>query len=77
MNVYIIILTFFIPFIYSNDKNIYKSNLSDNDIFAQYYPKAKEILKEMSIKDKIAQMFFLRYNYNEVLNHIKTFLISF
>ena len=73
MNVYIIILTFFIPFIYSNDKNIYKSNLSDNDIFAQYYPKAKEILKEMSIKDKIAQMFFLRYNYNEVLNHIKTF----
>ena len=45
MNVYIIILTFFIPFIYSNDKNIYKSNLSDN-ISRNYLP--EDLINVMS-----------------------------
>ena len=70
MNIKIFILTCFIPFFYSDDKNIYKKNLSDNDMFAKYYSDAKKILKTMSPKEKIAQMFFIRYDYKKVVKHI-------
>ena len=72
MKINIIILTFFIPFIYSDDTNIYKTNLSENDMFGKYYQKAREILKSMSPNEKIAQMFFLRYNYQKVVEQINT-----
>ena len=72
MKINIIILTFFIPFIYSDDTNIYKTNLNENDMFGKYYQKAREILKSMSPKEKIAQMFFLRYNYQKVVEQINT-----
>ena len=72
MKINIIILTFFIPFIYSDDTNIYKTNLNENDMFGKYYQKAREILKSMSPNEKIAQMFFLRYNYQKVVEQINT-----
>lgn len=44
----------------NNDKN------NDNDIFGNYYSKAKKLLETMTLEEKIGQLFLVRYNKENV-----------
>lgn len=44
---------------------------TDNEIFEQYYDKAEELLKTMTLEEKVGQMFLARYPDEEVLTEIK------
>ena len=57
----------------SDDSNKYYKAITDKDIFAKLYPKAKEILKTMTDEEKIGQLLFPRYNKSNVLNEIKKY----
>ena len=69
----ILFLPFLISLINSDDSNKYYKAITDKDIFAKYYPKAKEILKKMTDEEKIGQLLFPRYNKSNVLNEIKKY----
>lgn len=47
------------------------ANLS-NDLFANYYNQAENILKNMSLEEKVGQMFLVRYPKTGVIEEIKT-----
>lgn len=50
-----------------------ESNQEDfsNELFAQYYKQAEQIMKDMTIEEKVGQMFLVRYPDNGVINQIK------
>jgi hypothetical protein len=48
----ILLLPFLISLINSDDSNKYYKAITDKDIFAKLYPKAKEILKTMTDEEK-------------------------
>ena len=42
------------------------------DIFEDYYEKARNLLKNMTLEEKVGQMFLARYPENGVIDEIKT-----
>ena len=50
-----------------------ESNQEDfsNELFAQYYKQAEQIMKDMTIEEKVGQIFLVRYPDNGVINQIK------
>ena len=50
-----------------------ESNQEDfsNELFAKYYEQAEEIMKDMTIEEKVGQMFLVRYPDNWVIEQIK------
>jgi len=44
--------------------------LSDNDLFVKYYSKADELLKNMTLEEKVSQMFLVRYPKSGVIKEI-------
>ncbi len=58
----------------SNITNTIPSNSdTSSDIFSSYYVKAEEILSNMSLEEKIGQMFLARYPSSGVLNEIRNY----
>ena len=55
-----------IKFIISIDEsNIYNKELSsEKDLFKEYYNEANDLLKNMTIEEKIGQIFYARFNDN-------------
>ena len=45
---------------------------TDNGIFAKYYEEAENLLKNMTLEEKVGQMFLARYPEEGVLDEIKT-----
>ena len=50
-----------------------ESNQEDfsNELFAKYYEQAEQIMKDMTIEEKVGQMFLVRYPDNGVIEQIK------
>ena len=44
-----------------------------SDIFGKYYEKAENLMKSMSIEEKVGQMFLVRYPENGVIEEIKNY----
>ena len=42
-----------------------------NELFAKYYEQAEQIMKDMTLEEKVGQMFLVRYPDNGVINQIK------
>ena len=63
----------------ANKENVIdnKQNNSDevtsSDLFGEYYHKAEELLNEMTLEEKVGQMFLVRYPESGVINQIKTY----
>lgn len=53
-----------------NNKTDTIENVS-NELFSQYYKKAENIMKDMSLEEKVGQMFLVRYPDSGVINQIK------
>lgn len=60
------------------DENIDKNqqedainSLKNNDLFAKYYNQAEELLKSMTLEEKVGQMFLVRFPENNVIEEIK------
>lgn len=49
-----------------------KEKMQDTDIFAQYYEQAEELMKTMTMEEKVGQMFLARYPESNVIEEIKT-----
>ena len=45
---------------------------SSKDLFEDYYPKAKSIISEMSLEEKVGQIFFPRYDKASSITEIST-----
>ena len=54
-----------------DESNIYNSTLKKSDLFGEYYDKAREIFKNMTIEEKVGQVFNVRFNDN-ISEEIKT-----
>lgn len=46
----------------NSDKNNEKIEKTNNDLFGEYYDDADKILKEMTLEEKIGQLFLVRYD---------------
>lgn len=44
-----------------------------DELFCQYYSKADKILSNMSLKEKVGQLFFVRYDYDSLEEDIKNY----
>lgn len=64
----ILLVCFCILFNNKNKKTIEKtkpvSNQYDSELFHKYYPAADKILKNMTLEEKIGQLFLVRYDFN-------------
>ena len=47
------------------------SHLEDNELFAEYYEQAEKLMENMTIEEKVGQMFLARYPENNVIQEIK------
>lgn len=69
----IICIIVYLIYILNNDEEIKKVQIdsieSTNDLFSNYYDKAKELMKDMPIEEKVGQLFLVRYH-NDVNNEI-------
>ena len=43
------------------------SHLEDNELFAEYYEQAEKLMENMTIEEKVGQMFLARYPENNVI----------
>lgn len=50
-----------------------KENNYNNELFEKYYKKAKQKVSKMSLKEKIGQLFLVRYDDYQVENQIKNY----
>lgn len=57
------------------DKDI-KVNFNDDELFASEYNKAQDKLDDMSLEEKIGQLFLVRYDKNMALSWIKDYYAS-
>ena len=48
------------------DKKIEKEEVEETGIFKDYYKKARKVVSEMTIEEKVGQLFLVRYNVNDV-----------
>ena len=46
-------------------------NQEPEELFSQYYDKAEQLMKNMTIEEKVGQMFLARYPENNVIQEIK------
>ena len=53
--------------------NEYYKNISENDIFSKHYSKAKEMIKNMTLEEKLGQLFIVRYNKDKVKEYIMNY----
>lgn len=64
----ILLVCFCILFNNKNKKTIEKtkpvSNQYDSELFHKYYPAADKILKNMTLEEKVGQLFLVRYDFN-------------
>ena len=64
----ILLVCFCILFNDKNKKTIEKtksvSNQYDSELFHKYYPAADKILKNMTLEEKVGQLFLVRYDFN-------------
>lgn len=64
----ILLVCFSILFNNKNKKTIEKtkpvSNQYDSELFHKYYPAADKILKNMTLEEKVGQLFLVRYDFN-------------
>ncbi len=64
----ILLVCFCILFNNKNKKTIGKtkpvSNQYDSELFHKYYPAADKILKNMTLEEKVGQLFLVRYDFN-------------
>ena len=51
-------------------ENVSKKNIDDYIIFKKYYKKAVKTVKNMSLKEKVGQLFLVRYNKGINNSHI-------
>ncbi len=49
------------------------ANLGKNDVFAKYYEKADEMLKNMTLEEKVGQMFLARFPESGVIEEIENY----
>ena len=55
----------------ANTTNTEKNEDVSNELFAQYYETAEKIMQDMSIEEKVGQMFLVRYPDSGVIEQIK------
>ena len=55
----------------TNTTNVEKNEDVSNELFAQYYETAEKIMQDMSIEEKVGQMFLVRYPDSGVIEQIK------
>ena len=55
----------------TNTTNTEKNEDVSNELFAQYYETAEKIMQDMSIEEKVGQMFLVRYPDSGVIEQIK------
>ena len=55
----------------TNTTNAEKNEDVSNELFAQYYETAEKIMQDMSIEEKVGQMFLVRYPDSGVIEQIK------
>ena len=55
----------------TNTTNVEKNEDVSNELFAQYYETAEKIMQDMSIEEKVGQMFLVRYPDYGVIEQIK------
>lgn len=55
----------------ANSTNTEKNEDVSNELFAQYYETAEKIMQDMSIEEKVGQMFLVRYPDSGVIEQIK------
>ena len=48
------------------NKKIEKEEVEETGIFKDYYKKARKVVSEMTIEEKVGQLFLVRYNVNDV-----------
>ena len=53
------------------DNVVANSENTSNELFSQYYAKAENIMKDMSIEEKVGQMFLVRYPDSGVIEQTK------
>lgn len=58
---------------FTNNNQTEESSVNNfsNEVFAKYYEQAEEIMKDMTIEEKVGQMFLVRYPDNGVIEQIK------
>lgn len=57
----------------SNNLNTEPIEKESTDLFGKYYNKAEEILNNMSLEEKVGQMFLVRFPESGVINEIKSY----
>ena len=57
----------------TNNQNTSTNNSSNEDVFGEYYDEAENLLKTMTLEEKVGQMFLVRYPESGVINEIKNY----
>ena len=57
----------------SNNSNTQRIEKESMDLFGKYYNKAEEILNNMSLEEKVGQMFLVRFPESGVISEIKSY----
>lgn len=55
----------------NEEEKVKEENKYSNEIFGKYYDQAEDLMKNMTIEEKVSQMFLVRYPEKGVLNQIK------
>lgn len=88
LGIFAFLIIVVIGYLYLNKKEYFKSSLEQNktsdvdkekkeakelDLFGEYYEKAEQIVDEMSLEEKIGQLFLVRYDLSTVETEITTY----